>query len=124
MIERNIASARLDAARIAKLAGVSRTTLYRIFEGSAGVAAHVRMIRLEGVRTALRDPGQAKVPIAAIAERHGFHSIASFNRAFRRAFGITPGKARAATHASTPVAAGAMPPVSVVTDGPEAIART
>ncbi len=41
IIEANIGSARLDAERIAKLAGVSRATLYRLFDGCGGVATHL-----------------------------------------------------------------------------------
>lgn len=95
IIERNLASARLDAARIARLAGISRTTLYRLFEGTGGVAARVQRLRLDRVVDALRDPSQLSTPITAIAERNGFHCIASFNRSFRRAYGTTPGRFRA-----------------------------
>jgi AraC-like DNA-binding protein len=109
VIHQNIASARLDAARIAKLAETSRTTLYRLFEGRGGVAAHVQRLRLERVRVALCDPAQSSIPIAALAERCGFHCVASFNRSFRRAYGTTPGEVRAAALAP---ASPALPPVA------------
>jgi AraC-like DNA-binding protein len=94
-IRENIGSARLDARRICALTGLSRSALYRLYEGENGVAAHVRAIRLRLVMNDLLDPGLRSEPISAIAERRGFHCAASFNRTFRRAFGRTPSEARA-----------------------------
>jgi AraC-like DNA-binding protein len=94
-ISENIGSARLDARRICALTGLSRSTLYRLFEGESGVAAHVRAIRLRLVMDDLLDPAMRGDPISAIAERRGFHCAASFNRTFRRAYGRTPSEARA-----------------------------
>lgn len=99
VIRDNLSSALLDTARICRLAGVSRSALYRMFEGRGGVAAHVRALRLERVRADLADPALASEPIARIAERHGLFCTTSFNRAFRRAFGCTPGDVRAAAAA-------------------------
>jgi AraC-like DNA-binding protein len=96
IIRENIGSARLDARRICALTGLSRSALYRLFEGESGVAAHVRAIRLGLVMDDLLDPALRDEPISAIAERRGFHCAASFNRTFRRAFGRTPSEARAA----------------------------
>jgi AraC-like DNA-binding protein len=88
-------SARLDARRICALSGVSRSTLYRIFEDTGGVAAYVRTLRLRLVHDDLVDSDLAHVPINSIAARHGLHCAASFNRIFRRAFGKSPGEVRA-----------------------------
>lgn len=97
IIAANIHSARLDAQRIAKLAGVSRATLYRLFDGCGGVAAHIRRLRLERIRTDLCDPSHLTVPIALVAERNGLHNVASFNRSFRRIYGLTPREMRSAS---------------------------
>jgi AraC-like DNA-binding protein len=86
----------LSAERICALTGLSRSALYRLFEGESGVAAHIRAIRLGLVMDDLLDPALRDEPISAIAERRGFHCAASFNRTFRRAFGRTPSEARAA----------------------------
>jgi AraC-like DNA-binding protein len=96
VIRANLASARLDSRRIAALAGISRTTLYRLFEDVGGVAAHVRRLRLDAVHAALTDAEQARRPIAAIAAEAGFHCVASFNRSFKARFGAAPGEVRAA----------------------------
>ncbi len=95
VVREHVASARLDPNRIADLAGLSRSALYRLFEPDGGVAAHVRRVRLEGVLSDLSDPSLAGMPISAVAERWGFFSVAAFNRTFRRAFGRTPGEVRA-----------------------------
>lgn len=94
-IRAHLASARLDPTRIAALAGVSRATLYRLFDDQGGVAAYLRRLRLELVHAALCDPRQAHIPIARLAERAGFHCPAGFNRTFRAAFGATPSEVRA-----------------------------
>lgn len=97
IIEAHIHSARLDAQRIAKLAGVSRATLYRLFDGCGGVAAHIRRLRLDRIRADLCDPSHLSVPIALVAERNGLHNVASFNRSFRRIYGLTPREMRSAS---------------------------
>jgi AraC-like DNA-binding protein len=95
VIRREIASARLNVEHIARLSGISRSNLYRLFECEGGVAAHVQRLRLENARAALADPANRKMPVARVAERSGFHCAASFSRAFRRAYGVTPGEVRA-----------------------------
>lgn len=94
VIRHNIGSARLGADRIADLAGISRSTLYRLFEDRGGVASHVWSLRLQHVHAALCDPAQASESTGAIAARWGLHNAASFSRAFRRAFGCSPREAR------------------------------
>lgn len=42
----------------------------------------------------LTDPRFWNVRICDLAERHGLHNVASFNRAFKRHFGRTPGDVR------------------------------
>lgn len=95
LIRREIASARLDADRLVALSGLSRATLYRLYEANGGVAARIRQMRLDRVHAALADPSQRDRPINEVAEAWGFHCTASFNRAFRKAFGTTPGAVRA-----------------------------
>lgn len=104
LIRREIASARLDAARLAALAGISRSALYRLYEAEGGVAGRIRQLRLEKVRASLADPDQAARPINEVAEQWGFHCTASFNRAFRRAYGTTPGAVRATAAPSVTMA--------------------
>lgn len=95
IIRREIASARLNVSRLSQLSGLSRSTLYRLYEGEGGLAARIRHIRLDEVRAALADPAQARNTIGQVAEKWGFHCTTSFNRAFRSAFATTPGAVRA-----------------------------
>lgn len=95
VIEANLGSARLDAARVGALAGISRSALYRLFEEEGGVASYVQARRLTSIAADLRDPQLAETPVSALAARRGLHNPAAFSRAFRRRFGQTPGEARA-----------------------------
>jgi AraC-like DNA-binding protein len=74
---------------------LSRTHLYRLFEPLGGVAAYIQGRRLTRARGDLADPAKARLKIYEIAYAWGFVSEAHFSRAFRRAFGLTPGQVRA-----------------------------
>lgn len=96
-IDENIGSARLSPRLICELTGLSRSTLYRMFgEADGGVAAYIQRRRLQLVLSELEDPRKLEVPIARIAESWGLFCVPSFNRAFRREYGMTPREARAA----------------------------
>lgn len=98
-IRDHIGSARLTPDRLASLAGMSRSSLYRLFEQEGGVARYVQSVRLSYARAALSDPARARLSIAQIAEAHGFPDASVFTRAFRQAYGLTPRDARAAAFA-------------------------
>lgn len=98
LIRRELASARLSPARLAQLSGISRSRLYRLFEGEGGVARVILAERLRAVRRILADP-QDHRPIARIAEAAGLPDPSAFGRAFRRDTGLSPGAFRAAVQA-------------------------
>jgi len=74
--------------------GVSRRTLYRIFEETGGVAAYIQSRRLDGAFAVLVGPEGERRSLAEVAYAHGFQSDAHFSRAFRTRFGMPPGEIR------------------------------
>ena len=66
-----------------------------------GVAAYIQTRRLARAHADLADPGKAPRKIYEVAYRWGFVSEAHFSRAFRRAFGVTPGEVRLAAAESS-----------------------
>ena len=89
-IERNLTSSTLTPARVAEAVHVSRSTLYRLFGASGGVNRYIVRARLDRAWKALAGPGRPR-RVSEVAFGLGFQSDAHFCRAFRRAFGVTPG---------------------------------
>lgn len=58
-------------------------------------AARLLRLRLEAARHRLADPARRAERIGAIAFACGFRELSTFNRAFRRHYGIAPGEVRA-----------------------------
>lgn len=96
LVRDHIGAATLGPARLCRLAGISRSQLYRVFAPDGGVAAHIQRQRLAAAHDALRDPADAR-SIGAIAAAVGLFDASSFSRMFRRAFGCTPSAVRQAT---------------------------
>lgn len=88
-VDAHLASAALTPARIEAELGLSRSSLYRLFEDHGGVGAYVLRERLERSMTALIEAGPNPI-FRDIAEAHGFRSEGHFTRAFRSRYGITP----------------------------------
>ena len=81
----------LDA--LAAEARVSRATLVRIFRKAAGLAplAFLSELRLEFARHRL---ASTNINLGKLAAEVGYDSESSFARAFRRRFGVSPGRSR------------------------------
>ncbi|HEX8553933.1 MAG TPA: helix-turn-helix domain-containing protein [Sphingomonas sp.] len=88
LIESQLGSVDLTPEWLMTKLGISRSDLYSLFEGQGGVARYIWRRRLEAIRLALLDPGDAR-RIGEIAFAHGFSSQAHFARAFQAAFGTT-----------------------------------
>jgi len=83
----------ITVAGLAEQAHLSEFHFTRMFTAAVGIPPHryVSRRRLENA-TALLAAG--RLPLSEIAYRSGFSSQASFNRAFRRVAGMTPGEYR------------------------------
>ena len=101
-ILRDIGSGQLKPATLAREAGLSRSSLYRLFENDGGVARYIQRVRLALVHDALRDPVLAGRTISVIAKAHGFPEPTDFSRAFRAVYGLSPREARTGLSPSPP----------------------
>jgi AraC-like DNA-binding protein len=93
IIRQNLRSTRLGPDRLCKLAGVSRSQLYRLFEPFGGVARYIQSERLRQAHQALSDPSNMR-EIIKVAEDFGFFDPSAFSRAFRREFDYSPSQLR------------------------------
>lgn len=77
-------------ASLAGAAGVSRSAFAARFRDRVGEPpmAYVTAWRMDVAARLVREE---RLPLARVAERVGYQSEAAFNRAFRRAHGVTPG---------------------------------
>ncbi|QAY75253.1 helix-turn-helix domain-containing protein [Sphingosinicella sp. BN140058] len=110
-LEAGLHDPELDAEQVAARLGMSRATLYRVFEPVGGVAGYIRRRRLSRAALALAAPENARRKIAEISYENGFASEATFARIFRATFGLSPRAARERSAAlwTLPQAAGGAP---------------
>ncbi|RAR61119.1 AraC-like DNA-binding protein [Paraburkholderia unamae] len=87
-IDENLHEAGLSPERVLVASPLSRPTLYRMFEYEGGLAAYIRNRRLAQAAEDLR--GFPNKPVVEIAYGLGFASASDFNRAFKRAFDMSP----------------------------------
>ncbi len=90
-VEQNLDQWDLSVQSILKNFGVSRASLYRMFEDRGGVRQFISDRRLLRAVLDISKGPLLRGKIAAAAEKWGFSSGANFNRAIRREFGVTPG---------------------------------
>jgi AraC-like DNA-binding protein len=86
---------RVDLATIASRAGISAVHLARVFRRHSGASVH-RTITALRLRDSLDRLREARADIGSIALDLGFSDHSHFTASFRRAFGFTPSRARAA----------------------------
>lgn len=90
-IERQIDDPELGAATLQREFLISRTQLYRLFEGSGGVQWCIRERRLQAAFSALCDSDES---IVEIIHRFGFRNERQFQRTFRARFNMTASEVR------------------------------
>ncbi len=93
-IDAQLQNPALDVDLICREFALSRATLYRLCEPLGGVQAHIRRRRLARCFKELVTPSQNAARISQIAFRWGFSDEATFSRAFRAMYGLSPSEAR------------------------------
>lgn len=98
MIKRHIAghlaTEALTAGELCRQFQISRASLYRLFEADGGLAHYIREQRLNYALRLLITPAAQDTRLLDLAVDLRFSSDSTFIRAFRRKFGLTPGKLR------------------------------
>jgi AraC-like DNA-binding protein len=108
LIRANLGSATFGPARLCRLAGISRSQLYRLFEVHGGVALCIQRERLAAAHRALSNPADQR-SISEIGESVGLFDPSSFSRMFRRSYGVSPRELRLSTSAGTRAAGSHVP---------------
>jgi AraC-like DNA-binding protein len=95
-IGQNLAQADLGPDHLCKAFGLSRASLYRLFEPIGGVTDHIRTRRLRSAFDMLFH--DQKRTIGEIAYACGFTDVSAFSRAFRHQFDMSPTEVRDGGH--------------------------
>jgi AraC-like DNA-binding protein len=97
-IAANLTNGRLSADVLAKRHRMTARYVHRLFESEGVTLSHfVRAARLARVYRNLANPQYAGHTIGALAFEAGFTDLSTFNREFRRHYGMTPSDLRAAS---------------------------
>jgi AraC-like DNA-binding protein len=94
-VEQNLVVPEIGVDHLCGRFGLSRSALYRLFEPEGGLAAYIQQRRLIRAYARLTAPEMRDRRIIDVALESQFASDATFARAFRRQFGITPREVRA-----------------------------
>jgi AraC-like DNA-binding protein len=102
VVDANLANPELGPELLCRQLGMSRATLYRLFEQLGGVRRYIQQRRLTGAYQRLTDPVHASERIGTIAAGYGFSNDSAFSRAFRETYGMSPTDLREATRGGKP----------------------
>lgn len=83
----------LNPARVARATGISRATLYRVFDPWGGVRRYIQEQRLARFKRSLSDP-ELDEAVSTLAYEAGFVDESHANRSFSREFGQPPSRFR------------------------------
>lgn len=89
-IERNLGDLDLNTELILQNFGVSRASLYRMFETIGGVRNYIMQRRITRATIDIEKNAEIRGSLRQAAMDWGFSSQANFNRAIRRQFGNSP----------------------------------
>lgn len=113
-VERSLGDPYLTPATVAARVGVSTRYLHQLFAArGSSFGRRLARRRLERCRADLADPAHAELTIGEIGWRNGFTDPSYLARAFRRAYGVSPGEhRRAAASAATAAAPESTAPIA------------
>lgn len=106
-IDAHLGSAELSAESLCRHFGLSRASLYRLLDPVGGVEGYIRARRLDQAYRLLSSLAGRTQRVANVAHGLGFTNQASFSRAFRRRFDMSPSDARDRYAEGTPLVASA-----------------
>lgn len=95
LIESELCSHQLSVTLLCRELGISRSSLYRLFEPLGGVASYIQGRRLEQIRELLCTPRETR-SLRDLADLYGFSDGAHLSRSFRTRFGMSPSEVREA----------------------------
>jgi len=89
-VEQHLLEVDLGPKTLLEAFGVTRSTLYRLFEPLGGVSAYIARRRLYHAFRLLSDTRTPRGRISKLSEELGFSHPSAFTRAFKEAFGLSP----------------------------------
>ncbi|MGV3650153.1 MAG: helix-turn-helix domain-containing protein [Devosia sp.] len=99
-IEQHLLEPHLGPTLLMQRFGITRSTLYRLFEPLDGVSAYIARRRLNLAFRMLSDTRHPRGRISRLALQLGYSHPSAFTRAFREAFGLSPKEVQALAKAS------------------------
>jgi AraC-like DNA-binding protein len=96
-IERRLVDSALGPQTLLDEFGITRSTLYRMFEPLGGVSAYITERRLRYAFRRMTDPLEPRLRISQLAFDLGFSHASAFTPAFKGFFGLSPKEVRALT---------------------------
>lgn len=90
VIERRLSDPELRPQTLLDEFGITRSTLYRMFEPLGGVSAYITERRLHYAFRLMADTTQSRPRISQLAFELGFSHPSAFTRAFKDLFGMLP----------------------------------
>jgi AraC-like DNA-binding protein len=95
-VERNLVDGDVSPAALARRQGITARYVHKLFELDGTTLSRFKLrLRLSEVHRMLVGNGCAGATISEIAFSAGFNDLSTFNREFRRCYGVTPTELRA-----------------------------
>jgi AraC-like DNA-binding protein len=106
LLDREYADPELDAVSAGAAIGLDRTRMIHIFRAVTGTTPHRYLVERR-VACAAEMLAMGDAPVTDVCFASGFGSVARFQAAFKRAWGVPPSQYRAATRTTSGHSAGA-----------------